>query len=157
MDDVEEKLAALGYTLPGVAKPVASYVPWVRQGDLVFISGQLPLVEGRVTHTGAVGDDQTVEAAQEAARLCALNVLAIAKAALGSLEDVAQVVQLNGFVQAVPGFPDSPKVINGASDLMEGVLGERGRHSRAAVGVAALPLDATVEIQAVVAAKGGAS
>ncbi|MFQ5346977.1 MAG: RidA family protein [Rhodothalassiaceae bacterium] len=147
---VEERLAELGITLPAPGKALANYVPFVTSGRLVSISGQIPLTpEGPVT--GKVGADLDLEAAVAAARLCAIGIIAQAKAAGGGdLERVARIVRLGGFVNCVDGYTDQPKVINGASDLMVAVFGERGRHSRSAVGVNALPLNVPVEIDALV-------
>jgi enamine deaminase RidA (YjgF/YER057c/UK114 family) len=148
MEGVENKLAELGLKLPPAPKPQGSYVPAVRTGNLVFVAGQLPMRDGKLTHKGKVGRDLDVEAAQEGARLCFLNALAALSAAGIHPDQVTRVVRLGGFVQCVDGFSDQPKVINGASDLCRAVFGDRGLHARAAVGVNALPLDAAVEIEA---------
>lgn len=148
----DERLNELGIELPTAPKPAGNYVPSMQVGNLLYISGAICLVDGKMTHTGKIGIDVTnheVGYGQEAARVCALNLLAVAKAHLGDLDKVSRIVQLNGFVNAVPGFPDSPAVLNGASDTMVEILGDRGRHTRAAVAVSGLPLDSTVEIQAV--------
>ena len=144
-----DRLRTLGLELPSVASPVGSYVPAVRAGDLVMTSGQLPLRDGALTHTGLVGSDVTPEEAQEAARLCALNALAAVDALIG-IDAVWSVVKVTGYVASAPGFTGQPAVLNGASDLLADVFGERGRHARAAVGVAALPLGAPVEVDLVV-------
>lgn len=153
MSTIADRLLSLGYSLPSSPKPQGSYVPAVRTGNLVFIAGQLPMREGKLIYRGKVGGEVDLEGGREAARICFLNALA----ALGSIgldpDQVTQVVRLGGFVQCVEGFADQPKVLNGASDLCESVFGERGRHARAAVGVHALPLDASVEIEAVFAVK----
>jgi enamine deaminase RidA (YjgF/YER057c/UK114 family) len=143
------RLAALGLALPQAAAPVANYVPFARAGNLLFISGQLPLVGGKVdpAHQGKLGDRVSLEAGQAAARLAALNVLAQANAAVGDLAKL-RALRLGGFVNAVADFQQIPQVVNGASDLFVAVLGENGKHARAAVGVAQLPLDAAVEIEA---------
>ncbi len=148
-----ERLAALGLELPAVVPPLASYVPAVRTGDLVFTSGQLPMVKGAMSHTGLVGDAVTAEQAKELARTCALNALAAIDALVG-LDSVARVVKVVGFVASAPGFTGQPAVINGASELLGEVFGEAGRHARSAVGVAALPLDAPVEVEVVVEVTG---
>ncbi len=150
MSDIAARLDALGIRLPEPAAPVANYVPFVRSGDLLHISGQISVgPDGLVT--GVVGKDMTLEEAQAAARLCAINLIAQMKAACaGDLSKVRQVVKLGGFVNADPSFTDIPKVINGTSDLIGEVFGEAGRHARSAVGVAVLPLGAAVEVDAVV-------
>ncbi|WP_041796479.1 RidA family protein [Pararhodospirillum photometricum] len=145
---VEARLQALGITLPTPAAPVANYVPWQVQGGLVYVSGQLPLLDGTPQSVGVVGDTVSVEAARDAARLCAVNLLAQVRVACGgSLDRVRQVVRLAGFVNAVPGFTQHPQILNGASDLMVEVLREKGRHVRVAVGVASLPLGVPVEVE----------
>jgi len=151
---VEQNLAALGLTLPAAPAPVASYVPTVRTGNLLYCAGTICLRDGQMTHTGQVGKTQTIESGAEAARVCALNALANIKAALGTLDAVARIVFVSGFVNAVDGFEDSPAVINGASDLLVAVFGEAGKHARAAVAVNGLPKGSTVEIQLVVEVKG---
>jgi enamine deaminase RidA (YjgF/YER057c/UK114 family) len=148
----EQRLVSMGIVLPVAAAPVASYVPTVFAGGLLHVSGQLPFREGQVV-TGRAGVDRTAEFAQEAARLCGLMILAQVKAALGSLDRVERVVKLGVFVNSDPKFTAQPKVANGASDLMVDVFGEAGKHARAAVGVAALPLDALVEADAIFAVK----
>ena len=144
------RLGELGLSLPPAAAPVANYVPFARSGNLLFISGQLPVVAGKVdpAHRGKLGGAVSLESGQDAARLAALNVLAQANAAVGDLSRL-RAVRLGGFVNAVPDFSQIPQVVNGASDLFAAVLGENGKHARAAVGVAQLPLDAAVEIEAV--------
>jgi enamine deaminase RidA (YjgF/YER057c/UK114 family) len=144
------RLGELGLSLPPAAAPVANYVPFARSGNLLFISGQLPVVAGKVdpAHRGKLGGAVSLESGQDAARLAALNVLAQANAAVGDLGRL-RAVRLGGFVNAVPDFSQIPQVVNGASDLFAAVLGENGKHARAAVGVAQLPLDAAVEIEAV--------
>lgn len=147
---VEMRLAELGVTLPQPAAPVANYVPWVKSGGHLYVSGQIPLRNGVLAYKGKVGDTVSVEDATEAARLCALNLIAQAKAALGSLEKVRRVVKLGAFISSASGFSQQPAVANGASDLMVAAFGsEVGRHARSAVGVNVLPLDAAVEIDAV--------
>ena len=151
---IDDRLDALGISLLSAAAPAANYLPFARHGDLIFISGQLCIGPGGLTIKGKLGDNVTLADGQEAARLCAQNILAQAKAALdGDLERIRQIIRITGFVASAPGFTDQHLVINGASDLLVDVLGERGRHSRAAVGMACLPLDAAVEIDAVIAAR----
>lgn len=149
MSDIDARLQALGLALPPAPNPVANYVPHLAAGDLLFISGQISKGGDGDVVTGSVGVDLTVEAGQAAAKLCALNILAQAKAALGSLDRIKQVIKITGFVNAGPGFADHPKVINGASDLLVEVLGDKGRHTRAAVGVSGLPLNSAVEVDAI--------
>lgn len=143
------RLRELGYELPGVAKPLASYVPAVRVGDRVWTSGQLPLVEGALPLTGKVGAEVTTEQAQEQARIAALNALAAIDAEVG-LDNISRVVKIVGFVASDPAYGDQPVVINGASDFIGEVFGDAGKHARSAVGVAALPKNAPVEIELIV-------
>ena len=143
------RLRELGYELPGVAKPLASYVPAVRVGNQVWTSGQLPLVEGALPLTGKVGAEVTTEQAQEQARIAALNALAAIDAEVG-LDNVSRVVKIVGFVASDPSYADQPVVINGASDFIGEVFGDAGKHARSAVGVAALPKNAPVEIELIV-------
>lgn len=148
---VEARLKELGIVLPQAAAPVANYVPAVRAGSLLVISGQLCLgADGKLAdaHKGKVGGNVSQELAKEAARLCAINLLAQAKAALGSLDAIRRCVRLGGFINSTPDFIPLPAVMNGASDLMVEVLGDAGRHARTTVGVAQLPLDAVVEVEA---------
>lgn len=145
---VEDRLEQNGIVLPQTAAPLANYVPYLLIGNHLFISGQLPMKDGSIAITGKVGDTLSLEQGVEAAKLCAINILAQAKAALGSLDRISTLAKLGGFVAAPPSFTDHPKVINGASDLMVSVLGDAGRHTRFAVGASALPLDAAVEIDA---------
>jgi len=149
----EAKLAALGLKLPDAPAAAGSYVPTVRTGNLLYCAGTISALNGQITHAGPVGKAQTVAAGYESAKVCALNTLANIKAALGSLDRVERFVYVGGFVNAVAGFTDSPAVINGASDLLVAVFGEAGKHARAAVAVAGLPKDSTVEIQVVVEVK----
>jgi enamine deaminase RidA (YjgF/YER057c/UK114 family) len=151
MSKTEAKLAALGVVLPAAAAPVANYVPFVISGSFLIISGQLPFgADGKLDkgHTGKIGAAVSVEAATAAARLAAINVLAQAKAALGDLDRIARCVRLGGFINAAPGFSGLPAIMNGASDLIVEVLGDPGRHARSTVGVAELPLEACVEVEA---------
>jgi len=141
-----ERLSALGVSLPAVTPPLAAYVPAVRTGNLVYTSGQLPLIGKDLPHSGKVGDEVTPEQATAAARVCALNALAAVDALVG-LDAVTQVVKVIGFVASAPGFTGQPAVVNGASEFLGEVFGEAGAHARSAVGVAELPLDAPVEIE----------
>ena len=149
MTSVDQKLASLGIVLPPPPQSVANYVPFVVVGNMVTISGQVPMIEGQVAFKGKVGQDLSLEDGQAAARQCAINILTVLKVACGGdLDRVKQCVRLGGFVTCGPDFTDQPKVINGASDLMVEVFGDIGRHARAAVGVTALPLGAAVEVEA---------
>lgn len=145
------RLDELGIVLPEAPLPAANYLPAVLEGGLLHISGQLPIVEGKLTHSGKLGADLGIEDGQEAARICAINIMAQAKAALGDLERVRRVVKIGAFVASTPDFTDQPQVVNGASNLIADVFGEAGKHARFAVGVAALPFDAAVEIEALLA------
>ena len=150
MAGIEDRLAALGITLPAAAAPVANYVAFKRSGSLVTISGQLCLgPDGKLSpdHVGKVGADVSPETAKAAARLCAINVLAQLKAAIGDLETLGQCVRLGGFIASAPDFTAQAAVMNGASDLMVEVLGDRGQHARSTIGVAGLPLGACVEVE----------
>ena len=148
--EVDARLAELGIEVPEAAAAVANYVGYVRSGNLVFVSGQVPLVDGAFKFQGKVGAEFSVEEGQEAARICAINIIAQLKAACGGdLDRVRRIVKLGGFVNSTPEFTDQPKVINGASDLMVAVFGDAGRHSRAAVSAGALPLGVAVEVDAV--------
>ncbi len=149
MSAIEAKLEAMGITLPAAAAPAANYVATRRTGNLLFVSGQLPMAEGKVAYTGQVGAGVSMEDGVEAARLCAINILAQAKTALGDLDAIASCIKLGGFVNCETGFGDQPKVINGASDLIADVFGEAGRHARFAVGAPGLPFDAAVEVEAI--------
>jgi len=144
---IDKKLEELGIALPTPAAPIANYVGFVRSGRLLFLSGQLCLADGALVATGKLGAQVTVERGQAAARTCAINLLAQVKAALGDLDKVVRVVRLGGFINSAPDFLDGPKVMNGASDLMVAVFGERGRHARTTVGVAVLPGDAAIEVE----------
>ena len=145
---IEDKLNELGITLPDAPTPAGNYIPTVKTGNLLFISGQIPLQDGKVAFTGKVSDDN-LETAQKSARVCAINILAQIKREVG-LDNVSRIVRVSGFVNSVPEFSAQPKVINSASDLMFEVFGEKGKHSRIAVGVASLPLDSMTEIDAIV-------
>lgn len=148
---IEKRLEELGIVLPEAATPAANYVSYVISGNLLYISGQLPTENGKVAVTGLVGKDVDVAAASRAAELCAINILSQAKAALGGdLTKIARVVKLSSFVASAPGFTEQHIVTNGASNLIANVLGEAGKHARAAVGMAALPLNAAVEVEAII-------
>jgi enamine deaminase RidA (YjgF/YER057c/UK114 family) len=144
---VAARLAELGLTLPQVTKPVASYVPAMVTGNLVFTAGQLPFADGALPATGKVGAEVSAEDAQRFARTCALNALAAAESVIGSLDRVTRIVKVVGFVASAPDFTGQPAVINGASDVLGEIFGDAGRHARSAVGVAVLPLDAPVEVE----------
>ncbi|GAB3718247.1 RidA family protein [Nocardiopsis nanhaiensis] len=146
----EERIAELGLTLPEVVPPVAAYQPTVRSGDHVYVSGQLPFLEGKLPETGKVGAEVDAETAQDLAAVCALNAIAAVRAEIGELSNVVRIVKVGGFVASSPDFTGHPGVINGASELLGQVFGEAGVHARAAVGVAALPLDAPVEVDMIV-------
>ena len=150
----EAKLAELGLSLPNPPAAAGSYVPTVRTGNLLYCAGTICMIDGRMTHVGQVGKEQTVDTAKKSAEVCALNTLANIKAAVGSLDQVARIVFVSGFVNAVDGFSDSPAVINGASDLFVKVFGDAGKHARAAVAVNGLPRGSTTEVQVVVELKG---
>ncbi|MFJ4772411.1 RidA family protein [Streptomyces uncialis] len=147
---VEARLAELGLTLPQVAAPLAAYQPAVRTGSYVHTSGQLPMVEGTLAVTGKVGAEVTAEEAKDLARVCALNALAAVKSVVGDLDRVERVVKVVGFVASASDFTGQPGVLNGASELLGEVFGEKGVHARSAVGVAVLPLDAPVEVELLV-------
>ena len=142
----EAKLRELGITLPPAPQAVGAYLPWVRTGNLVFTSGQLPWLDGKLAYTGKLGAELTVEQGYQAARICALNALAQLRAAAGDLDKVVRLVRLEGFVHSAPGFRDHPKVLNGASDLFNAVFGARGKHARTALGINEMPLNAAVQI-----------
>ena len=144
---VEKKLGELGIVLTEPAAPVANYVAFVRTGNLLMVSGQICLDGGKLVAKGQLGGGVSTEDGQKAARVCAVNLLAQVKAALGDLDKVLRVVRLGGFVNSAPGFVEGPKVMNGASDLMVAAFGEKGKHARTTVGVSALPLDAAMEVE----------
>ncbi|MBB5787557.1 RidA family protein [Jiangella mangrovi] len=146
----EERLAALGLSLPDVVKPVAAYVPAVRSGSFVFTSGQVPMRGGELVHKGKVGAEVTPEQAYECAQQCALNALAAIRAEVGDLSAVTRVVKVLGFVASTVDFTGQPQVVNGASELLGKVFGDAGQHARSAVGVPVLPLDAPVEVEMIV-------
>jgi enamine deaminase RidA (YjgF/YER057c/UK114 family) len=145
---VEKKLQELGITLHEPRAPMANYVPFVRSGNQLTVSGQVCVDgDGKIVAKGQLGAGVSIEDGQKAARACAINLLAQVKAALGDLDKVTRVVRLGGFINSAPGFPDGPKVMNGASDLMVAAFGDKGRHARSTVGVAALPAEAAVEVE----------
>lgn len=151
--NIAARLAKLGVTIPVAAAPAANYLPYSKHGNLLFTSGQLPLADGKLTAVGKLGDHITIEEGQAAARLCAINILAQAQAALGDLENIARIVKLTAFVASTPDFVSQHLVVNGASDFLAEVLGEAGPHARSAVGVPSLPLNAAVEIEAIIEVK----
>jgi enamine deaminase RidA (YjgF/YER057c/UK114 family) len=142
----EVKLRELGIILPAAPPAVGAYVPWVRTGDLIVTSGQLPWLEGKLAYTGKLGADVSIEQGYQAARLCAINAIAQLKGAVGDLERIKQIVRVEGYVHCAPGFHDHPKVLNGASDLFNEVFGMRGRHTRTALGINEMPLNAAVQL-----------
>jgi len=147
---IEEKLKSLNITLPSPPKPAGAYIPIVKSGNTVYVSGQIPIEDSKVAFKGKVPSIQSLEHAQKAAKLCAINALAQIKSELGSLDKISKILRVSGFVNSEPDFTDQPKVINAASDLLFEIFGEKGQHSRIAVGVASLPLGATVEIDMIV-------
>ena len=151
--EIEKKLKALGYDLPNPPVPAANYIGYVRAGSLLFIGGNIGRINGVLKYRGKVGDAVTLEQAYEMARNCALNHLAIIKAALGDLDKVERIVKVLGYVNVAPGFTDMPRVVNGESDLLVQLWGERGQHTRAAIGVAALSQDSPVENEITVQVK----
>ena len=151
---IEEKLRQMGLQLPDPPKPVASYVPYVQTGNLVFVSGQVPRDKSGLRYRGHLGGERSLEDGYQAARLCALNALSVVKQAAGNLDRVRRIVKLTGYVASAQGFTGQPKVIDGASKLLVELFGERGRHARAAVGVSELPLGSTVELEMIVEVAG---
>ncbi len=147
MGKISDRLEELGLELPEVSPPLAEYVPAKRVGDMLYVSGQVPVRDGEFLHVGVVGDDLSVEEGAECARLCALNGLAAAAAAVGGVDRIAEAVQVRGYVNCGPGFGRQPEVVNGASEFLVEVLGEAGRHARAAVGAGSLPRNVPVEIE----------
>jgi len=146
---IEDKLDAMGIKLPNPPTPAGSYIPVVKVGNLLYISGQIPMEDGKVLFTGKVSDDN-LETAQKSAKMCAINILAQIKREAGSLEKVSKIIRLSGFVNSSSEFYQHPKVINAASDLLFEIFGEKGKHSRIAVGVASLPLNSMTEIDAII-------
>ena len=143
----EEKLKTLGITLPKAPSPLGSYVPVIRTGNLVFLSGILPLVQGKLLRQGRVGEDITIDDAREDAKRVVMNALAVLRSHIGSLNTVKRCIKITGYIASSPDFTEQPKVLNAASDLLHEIFGEAGRHARAAVGVTVLPLNASVEIE----------
>ena len=150
MSQIEQKIIELGFSLPETAKPLAAYIPAVQSGNLVFTSGQLPIIEGSLAETGKVGGSVSPERAKELATVCALNALAAVKSVIGDLDKIKRIVKVVGFVSSTPEFSGQPGVVNGASEFLGAVFGDKGIHARSAVGVAVLPLDAPVEIELIV-------
>lgn len=148
-ETIEKRLSDLGVTLPAAAAPAGSYLPFVQSGKLLFTAGQLPLKDGKLQATGLLGRDLDTAAGKEAAKLCAINILAQAKAAIGDLGKIRRLVKISVFVASTPDFTEQHVVANGASDFLFAVLGDAGKHARAAVGMASLPLNAAVEIEAI--------
>ncbi len=149
---IEEKIKSIGIKLPNPPSPAGSYIPVVKSGNLLYVSGQIPMEDGKVVFTGKVSD-ANIETAQKSARICAINILAQLKKELGDLEKISRIVRLSGFVNSGPEFTQQPKVINAASDLFYEIFGECGKHSRIAVGVSSLPLNSMTEIDAIVEIK----
>jgi enamine deaminase RidA (YjgF/YER057c/UK114 family) len=149
-DKIEKRLAEMGVTLPAAAAPAANYVPFMQSGNLLLTAGQLPLKDGKLAVSGLLGRDVDVAAGKEAAKYCAINILAQVKAALGGLDRIGKLVKITVFVASDAGFTEQHLVANGASDFLAEVLGDKGKHARSAVGVACLPLNASVEIEAIV-------
>jgi enamine deaminase RidA (YjgF/YER057c/UK114 family) len=150
MSNIEQKIIDLGFLLPETSKPLAAYIPAVQSGNLVFTSGQLPMVAGSLAETGKVGGTVSPERAKELATVCALNALAAVKTVIGDLDKIKRIVKVVGFVSSTPEFSAQPAVVNGASEFLGQVFGDKGIHARSAVGVAVLPLDAPVEIELIV-------
>lgn len=150
---IEEKIKELGYTLPETAKPLAAYIPAIRTGDYVYTSGQVPFVDGELKYSGKIGFDLSIEEGQKAAELCALNGLSAIKNEIGDLNKIEQIVKVTVFVNSADGFTDQPKVANGASEFLGSVFGDKGIHTRSAVGVSELPINSAVEIEMIVKVK----
>jgi len=150
MSKIEQRIIDLGFLLPETSKPLAAYIPAVQSGNLVFTSGQLPMIARSLAETGKVGGPVSPERAKELATVCALNALAAVKTVIGDLDKIKRIVKVVGFVSSVPEFSGQPAVVNGASEFLGEVFGEKGIHARSAVGVAVLPLDAPVEIELIV-------
>jgi len=150
MSTIEQRLEQAGYALPAVGKPLAAYVPTMRDGNTIYTSGQLPMVDGELAGTGKVGESVSVEDAQKYARICVLNGLAAIKAEIGDLDKITQVTKVVGFVSSASDFDQQHIVINGASEFLAEILGEAGTHARSAVGVAMLPMNAPVEVEMIV-------
>lgn len=149
-DTIDSRLKNLGISLPQAAAPAANYLPFAQSGSQILTSGQLPLEDGSLIHTGKIGDELTIDQGQAAARACAINILAQAKAALGDLNQIKRVVKITVFVASAPDFTQQHLVANGASDFLVEILGDAGKHARSAVGVISLPFNAPVEIEAII-------
>lgn len=147
MGNLEIKLEKMGIVLPEIPKPVAAYIPAKQTGNLVFTAGQLPIVQGELISKGLLGQDVEIEEANKAARICTLNALAAIKGVIGELDRIQQIVRVVGYVASAPTFTQQPAVVNGASELLLEIFGERGKHARSAVGMAVLPLNASVEVE----------
>lgn len=150
MTRIETQISEIGLTLPEVAAPAGAYVPALEVGELVYTSGQLPIIDGKLAVTGTLGAEVDVATGYDAARIAALNALAAIKSVIDDLDNIEQIVKMTGFVNSAPDFTDHPKVINGASEFLHEVFGQRGAHARSAVGVAALPMNTPVEIELIV-------
>lgn len=150
---VEEKLKSMGLTLPETPKPVAAYIPAIRVGDIVYTSGQIPMVKGELKFKGKLGDEISKEKGYEAAKICALNALSAVKGLIGDLDQLDRIIKVVGFVASAEGFTEQPAVVNGASEFLKELFGEKGLHARSAVGVAELPLGVPVEIEMIVQVK----
>lgn len=150
MGEMEIKLEKMGIVLPEITKPLAAYIPAKQTGNLVFTAGQLPMVQGELISKGLLGQDVEIEEANKAARVCTLNALAAIKGVIGDLDRIKQIVRVVGYVASVPTFTQQPAVVNGASELLLEIFGENGKHARSAVGMAVLPLNASVEIELIV-------
>ena len=153
MGKIEERLTELGLSIPEVPKPVAAYIPAKKTGNLIFTAGQLPMVSGELISKGLLGQDVEIEQAYKAARICTLNALAAIKGLIGDLDQIQQIVRVVGYVASVPTFTQQPAVVNGASELLLEIFGENGKHARSAVGMAVLPMNASVEIELTVEVK----
>ena len=147
---IEDRLNELGIVLPIPPNPAGSYIPVVLTGNLAFVSGQIPIKDGNLKFTGKVPDEQSIETAQDAAKVCIINALAHLNAYFGTLDNITKIIRVSGFVNSNPSFTEQPKIINAASDLLFEIFGEAGKHSRIAVGVSSLPLNSTVEIDMIV-------
>jgi enamine deaminase RidA (YjgF/YER057c/UK114 family) len=147
MSEIELKMQSLGFQLPEIPQPVASYIPAKRVGNLIFTAGQLPMVKGELTCLGLLGQEVVIEDAKRAAQICTLNALAAIKGVIGNLDQIRQVIRVVGYVSSIPTFNQQPAIINGASELLLQLFGESGKHARSAIGVACLPLNAAVEIE----------
>lgn len=150
MGEIEQNLKTLGVDLPEAAAPAANYIPYLVSGNMLYISGQITMGPNGIEHQARLGENYSIEQGQDAAKLCAINILAQAKAALGDIERIQRLVKITGFVNSTPDFGDQPAVINGASDFLVAALGERGRHTRSAVGVSNLPFGVATEVEAII-------